>query len=476
MGGINHTLNIGAEALYTSRQGVDTSSHNIANAHTEGFSRQNVNAVSRDPNQGRGGNIIGNGVFVKNITRSHDKFLEKQINMANGALGSSEGKFEALQGLETIFSPELSASVADEMSSFFNALQTLSNSPEEIGARTAFREAANSLITSFKRVDESVRNERANLNSKIITVAEDVTNKLRRVAELNLAIGDMETGRPDFVANDLRDEQERLVREVSKEINIRYYTNRDGLLVVRGPKDSLLVEGKFASSIETKPGPNDASAHRLVVVDHERSRVDDITDNITEGRVTSFLEVRDKIANRLLSKNEELAKSFTGSFNTVHRRGYGANEYRENSGRDFFMANDAPGDFVRTLSLSNPVQDSIDAISIGSTPNSAGDNVIGNELLRLKDTPLLNDQNASFHQFYADFVGQLGVEVVGSRHRKEADEVVIGDLTARREAVAGVSLDEEAVNLMKWQANFTASSKVITTADEMLETVLNLKR
>ena len=170
MGGINHTLNIGAEALYTSRQGVDTSSHNIANAHTEGFSRQSVNAVSRDPSLSHG-SIIGNGVFVKNITRAHDKFLEKQITLANGTWGSSDGKFEALKGLETIFSPELSASVVDEMTGFFGSLQVLSNSPEEIGARTAFRESAGSLITSFKRVDQSIRDERTNLNSKIVTVA-----------------------------------------------------------------------------------------------------------------------------------------------------------------------------------------------------------------------------------------------------------------------------------------------------------------
>jgi flagellar hook-associated protein 1 FlgK len=475
MGGIHHTLNIGAESLYTSRQGVDTTSHNIANAHTDGYSRQTVNAVTRDPSLSRGV-VMGNGVFVKNITRSHDKFLEKQLNLANGTWGASDGRFEALKGLETIFSPELSASVVDEMTNFFGSLQVLSNSPEEIGARTAFKQSAESLVGSFQRVDANIRNERDNLNSKIVSVAHDVSTKLKRIAELNEAIGDMETGRVDYVANDLRDEQERLLREISKEMNVRYYSNRDGLLVVRGPKDSLLVEGKFASTIKTKHGASEGELDRIVVVDHEGSRVDDITENIDEGRVSAYLNVRDVIAPRLLNKNEELAKTFADSFNAIHRRGYGANDYREQSGRDFFVSNNHPGDFVRSLSLSNPILDSIDAISVSSTPNAAGDNVIANEMLRLKEAQVLNGENATFNQFYSDFVGQLAVDVVGAKHRKEADEVVISDLNARREAVSGVSLDEEAVNLLKWQANFTASSKVIATADEMLETVLNLKR
>ena len=84
--------------------------------------------------------------------------------------------------------------------------------------------------------------------------------------------------------------------------------------------------------------------------------------------------------------------------------------------------------------------------------------------------------NANFEDYYANYVGQYGLEVVRAKHIKEADEVVLDDVKSKRESVSGVSMDEEAANLLKWQANFTASSRVITTVDEMLETVLSLKR
>ena len=119
---------------------------------------------------------------------------------------------------------------------------------------------------------------------------------------------------------------------------------------------------------------------------------------------------------------------------------------------------------------------STDAISAAATPAAPGDNVVANNLLRLKDARILENGNASLNDYYANMVSVFGLETVRAENMRQADDIMMGDLTARREAVAGVSLDEEAMNLMKWQANFTAASKVITTVDEMFDTVLSLKR
>jgi len=177
-----------------------------------------------------------------------------------------------------------------------------------------------------------------------------------------------------------------------------------------------------------------------------------------------------------LAKNEEMARTMSEEVNAVHRRGFGMNGFREVSGLNFFEGSEKSGEFVKTMKLTDPIIDSIDAISAASTPNSPGDNVIANDLLRLRDKQMLSNESATLTQYYSDYVGQLSVDIVASKHRSEADNIVSNDLNARREAVSGVSLDEEALNMLKWQANFAASSKVITTTDEMMETVLNLKR
>src|SRR4051812_13029401 len=110
-----HTLNVGSESLYATRQGVDTAGHNIANAQVEGYSRQRINLKQRDPLQ-VGNLLIGNGNYVGNIARLHDNFIEKQINRAGADFGKAKMKADAMKQLEVVFSPELNASVADEVS------------------------------------------------------------------------------------------------------------------------------------------------------------------------------------------------------------------------------------------------------------------------------------------------------------------------------------------------------------------------
>jgi flagellar hook-associated protein 1 len=472
--GLFHTLGIGTESLLAARQGVDTASHNIANAHTEGFSKQRVNVNSRHPNSDRGV-VIGNGVFVKNITRSHDKFLEKQINISNQLAGSASAKHESLGGLERIFSPQLGASVSDEVTNFFNALQALSASPEEPGVRTNLREAAGTLVSSFRRVENELVRERRNINDQISTAAEDLSGKLARVAELNVAIGQMETGRQDVVANDLRDEQDRIVRAVSKEFDLNYYYDKNGLAVVRGPKDTLLVEGKFAAQVDVKAS-GQADSNRVVIANEDGKVIADVTEHISKGRLQSLVEVRDQTISDLLESNEDMARTFVDYFNGIHRQGFGINDYRAKSGRNFFDAGEPGKDFIKKLQVADTIMNSVDAISIASTPNAVGDNVIGNQLLRLREEPILSGQSANMMQFYSKYVGELAVDIRSAEQRMQAEDIVSADLSARRDSIAGVSIDEESVNLLKWQANFAASSKVITTTDEMMETVLNLKR
>lgn len=128
------------------------------------------------------------------------------------------------------------------------------------------------------------------------------------------------------------------------------------------------------------------------------------------------------------------------------------------------------------IEVSDLIVDSPDAISLSSTPNSVGDNVVANELLRLRDRRLFDNNNASFVDFYANYVGVLGTEAVRAKHQAETDGIILADIQARKESISGVSLDEEAAQMIKWQTSFTASSKVITTVDEMIETVLGMKR
>ncbi len=470
-----HTLNIGSESLYATRQGVDTAGHNIANAQVAGFSRQRINLIQREPLQ-KSGLLIGNGNYVGSISRLHDKFIEKQINQARQDFGRAAAKADAMKQLEVIFSPELNASVADEMAEFFNRMQDLSNFPEDFTVRTSVVESGKNIASAFQRIDTNLKQNRTDLNERVAEQSRKLTDNLAEIASLNVKIQVQEAGQKQD-ANDLRDQRDRLLQEVTGTVDCHYYEDKFGMLMVRGPNETTLVDAGNSSIIELSRNGDNAGMYDVMITDWEGNRSRDVTSMLEGGSLAAFVNMRDEVVPDLIAKNNESAFTFANNLNDAHREGFGLKVYAEARGRDFFAIGGDVDSAASSIALSDAVAESVDAISAGMSPSAPGDNVNLLQILKLKDTRLYgDDSDATFTDFYANYVGTLGLDVLRASHIKEANDIVMQDLTKRRESTSGVSLDEEATNLLKWQANFTASSKLITTVDEMLETVLSLKR
>jgi flagellar hook-associated protein 1 FlgK len=474
MSGLYSILSVGAESLHASRQGVDTTGHNIANAHTEGYSRQRINLAPRDPLDTRG-LVIGNGVYVKSITRAHDKFVENEINELNQEQGQSKQTFEELKRVEGIYSPESSITVADELSKFFNSLQDLSQFPDDLIVRTNVKEMAGNLAGSFQKVDRDLRQAQRDINEKIIGEAERINTLVENIGKLNIAINSMELNE-QTEANDLRDQQDKLLRELSQKISINYYRSDRGMLTVRGPDETLLVDRGFTGKIGVVPKEGSPGFVDIAIYETENSPARLIGDSNRSGMMRGLFDVRDKSIEKLLKDNNLMAKTLADNINQVHRQGFGIKDFNNTTGRDFFVISDDFDEAARSIEVSSLIEESTDAISVAATPEAAGDNLIVNEMLRVGNSKLMDNGKSTLNEFYANYVGVFGLEIQRADHQKQAQDILLSELHSRREAVAGVSLDEEAMNLMRWQSNFTASSRVITTVDEMLDTVLNLKR
>lgn len=469
MAGLFHTLNIGSESLFASRQGVDTAGHNIANAQTEGFSRQRVNLETRQPSETRGV-VIGNGVFVKNITRAHDQFLEKQINDTNQDAGQSTARFDSMKPLEAIYSPELGNNISSEIDRFFNSLQDLANFPEELPVRTSVRENAQSVINAFKHIDENLKVQRSDINKRIAGEVGEASTMIGDIARLNIAIKTAQTSNSKEVS-DLLDQQDKILRDLTQKMDITYYRGDQGMVTVRGPSETLLVDRGVAAKLDVQAN---GDLYDVVVLDGAAFKPTVVTHTNKKGRIAGMIEVRDTVIPNLIESNNKMAAGFANSINSIHRQGFGLKEYKESTGRDFFNISANVDEAVSSLSMDTRIQESANAISVAASPNAPGDNVLANDLLRLKEQKVMGD--STMGDFYANYVGVFGLDLVRSQQTKDADDTLVRNLSARRDSISGVSMDEEATNLLKWQANFTASSKVITTVDEMLETVLQLKR
>ncbi|RYZ62006.1 MAG: flagellar hook-associated protein FlgK, partial [Proteobacteria bacterium] len=353
---------------------------------------------------------------------------------------------------------------------FFNSLQDLSNFPEELPVRTSVKENAQSVINAFKHIDENLKVQRDDINSRLAGEVVAANTMIEDIGRLNIAIRAAETSSAKEVP-DLLDQQDKILRELTQKMDITYYRGDGGMVTVRGPAETLLVDRGVTAKIDTQ---SNGAILDVVVLDGAAFKPTVVTHSNKKGRIAGMVEVRDTVIPNLIASNNKMASSFAQSMNQVHRQGFGLKDYKETTGRNFFKVSDDPEKAVESLDLDALILESTNAISVAASPNAPGDNILVNDMLRVREQKILDD--ATMGDYYANYVGVFGLDLVRSEQTKQADDTLVRNLSARRDSISGVSMDEEATNLLKWQANFTASSKVITTVDEMLETVLQMKR
>jgi flagellar hook-associated protein 1 FlgK len=462
-------MNMGSESLQNSRQGLDVTGHNIANAQTPGYSKQVINLQTKIPTL-RGGHCFGNGARVNDIARSHDRFLETQILKESHHLGYTEAQGKGLVDLEDLFNPELTSTVRDRMVAFENSLRDLSNFPEETSVRLNVVECAQTLIQSLQANDNSLNNMSRDINAELDSHCSTLNKKFSSLAQVNQSIKELKSNGSS--PGDLEDQRDGLIRDISHFIDIKVYEDERTGYIIRGPGDVLLMEGQTHSLFSVDPSQG--------TVEQPAFTCSDITGTGShvlkpkEGRLGGLLNIRDSYIPKLRENLNTMAYSYARKFNETHEEGFGVGDYSETSGRKFFEGLDDPRNVLKNLKVTALIQEDPRALATAITGHSPGDNVIANRYLKLLHDPLIDRKSTL--EFYDTIVGNLGTHSLRSQNDLKASKIVVAQLDGRKESISGVSLDEEATELIKYQHLFAASSKIITTMDELFQVILQLKR
>lgn len=467
-----HIMSMGSESLANARLGVDVTGHNISNAHTEGYSRQRVNISTKPPVQ-YGLHVLGNGAKVDSISRMHDQYLEGYIRKEMQTNGAAEAITTGLERLEELFNPELTATVRQRMDTFQNSLREFANFPEDPSVRTNVVESGNALAQSVNITHSGILGVQRDLSNEVADQIKTLNTRLTEVSGLNSMIKALQSGGRE--ANDLLDKRDELIKQIGQTVDIQVYNDQNDSLVIRGAGGELLVDGSRNGQFKTSDGSGLVDKSKVYFLNDPTSAPHDVTKKIEGGRIAGMLKVRDQYAQRVRDELNTLASGFGESFNEIHRRGFGVGEFSELDGRNFFEGTNhedpAAAFRVNDLILAEP-----NAVAAAMSGLTSGDNVIANDLVRLFKDPIFDDGKISVADYYDRLVGNVGIDSMRAQEEFNASKIVMSQLDAQREATAGVSLDEEAANLLKYQHLFAASSRVITTVDQMLETILGLKR
>jgi flagellar hook-associated protein 1 FlgK len=222
-------LNIGKSGLFAAKQSMSTTSHNIANANTEGFSRQEVRTET-GITLPEGDYVLGTGTQIQSIKRSHDELVEKKLNSSITNHKFNEERSLQLGHVEEIFNEINSEGMNKVLNRFFNSFRELSNQPENETVRNVVKENAKIVVGDFHRITKSLDDVRGSVNNKLTLAVSEINGLAKTIGKLNKEINIEEVS--GGMANDLRDQRDRAIRSLTEYLPLQSYTDNQGQFVV----------------------------------------------------------------------------------------------------------------------------------------------------------------------------------------------------------------------------------------------------
>lgn len=471
--GLPSVFETGRLGMVASRASIATSSHNISNSKTEGFSRQRVETKAAPGQAPLGAKaIVGRGALVSQVSRINDEYLEKQLRNAGRDLATYEEKDMALRQAEDIFNEMNGEGLNRLMTRFFNEFRKLSNEPDSEAVRQSVREAAQAFTNDFHRIRQDVEDVRHHIDARIEGDLREVNQIAKDIQDMNLRIRKVEAG--GGIPNDLYDQRDLALKKLSEYFDLTVNTDNHGNYNVDIKGVGPFIYGGHTEQfyVTTSKADQDGKPEGAYEIRTTANANNNVTHILTKGKIGALAEVRDKTLSRVLDRLDDLAFTISTAVNEVHQQGY----TRHGSvGVNFFKMPTQKERASELIGLSDEVAASVNNIATAAQPESPGDNRIALAISGLQQQRLFSDGKSTADDWYNSIVSDVGVVTAANRSAIGQEKDTLTQLNKMREQVSGVSLDEETANIMQYQQMFDASSHVIKVADEMLKTVLSLR-
>jgi flagellar hook-associated protein 1 FlgK len=444
-------LGLGSAGIAAQNSGVAVASNNVANANTEGYSRQRVDleSVLGPPLEG--------GVRAGDAQRYASNLLASRIRTASGSLQMSQASADALSDLEASLTS--GATIDGKIAALFSRLSQVAATPTDSVARDAVVNAANETVTNIHDKATAITDAQHAANSRIVDNAAQATLLAKQLADANKAVA--RTGDP--VAADRRD---LLAKQLSDLTGGSARIDRDGQLRFVLSGGAVLVDGTHAASLQTTPDPTTGLA-KVEVVDGNSRR--DVTGAIDSGKLAADLTFRDVTATRAMSQLDQLAYDLATSMNTVHS----ANAALDGTtGHAMFVAPAAVTGAAAALAVDPTLAADSANLAVAAPGTGPGDNKGALALFALANQNVASGGTKTLTDAAIEMIGAVGTEGAAAQGDVARDTMVSDHLAGLRDSLAGVDTQEELTNLARFEHASSAMTKFVSTIDGMLSSLI----
>lgn len=421
MSGLLSTLNTAKSGMNVSQVAIQTTSHNISNINTPGYSRQRVNQSASSPysmpgkNSNFGAGQIGTGAQIDNVTRIRNSFYDYQYRSESHQYGSTSVKYEYFKNIEGIFNEPSDTAISSSLNSFFNSWSELSKDPQSSGVKSVVIEngkyLSNSINSAFKRLESLEEG----LDKQSEYIMDEVNSMLSQLDKLEKNIKIIQgSGKSP---NDFLDQRDQLLDNLSFKLNIN---DKDVKATLKKAYDA---NGKVTLDDLTKSGVK------------------------ISGELEGTLSMKQEI-NKYKGGLKQLANTITSNVNKA-------------AGQEIFKAKDGELISINPEMLQEPEKINVTAD-------------IALKVYELKSEKInINGKDMTINTFYNSMIQDLGQSSAAVIRDESNQSKLLENIDSSRSSVSGVSLDEEMISLVQLQHTYSANAKVMSTIDSLLDVVVN---
>lgn len=453
MSSLNAALATALSGLNAAQGALEATTNNVANSNTPGYSREVPELVTNDPVE-VGSLTVGTGVTLQSIESIRDPILEAQIQQETETQGQMNALVSALSDVQSNFSTG-TADIGTEISNFFDSINQLSTNPSDTSFRDAVLTAANNLASAFNNAANQMTSQQTSLNACVVQNVDQINQLTGQIAQLNGKIASLEnTGAS---AGTFIDQRTQAIDQLSALVDVSVIPS-DNTLTLTTAAGTALVSGQQSFALSTE---SNASGLEEVY-----SGTSNITSSIVSGQLGGVLAARDQQIPTIENQLDTLAAGIANAVNGVQAQGY---DLSGNAGTDLFTAPPANGS-GSAASMSVAITDP--SLIAASSDGTQGSNGNANAMYALSNQAIVDGQSPT--DYYAGMVSNVGNAVSNATAEQTASNQVLQQLNDQRASVSGVSLDEEAANMIQYQQAYAASAQVISAINSMMYDVINM--
>ncbi len=452
------SLSIAVRSLLAQEGALDVTSNNIANVNTPGYSRQ-LPLLTEAPPLEAGQISIGNGVDFEGVQCVRDNILELRIDQETQQQNRFQSYVNSMNQVQSLFNETEGAGISNAINQFFSSFQSLSVNPTSVPSRQAVITAGENLASAFQQTGQQLSTIQQGLDQQVSQTVDEINSDTTQLANLNQQISSLQGNSEQ--AGMLEDQRNTVLNSLSDLVDVAVTDSSDGSLTITTADGAPLVAGAQSFALSTAADPSTGFQHIF-------SQGNDVTSQFTGGQLAGLLEARDQTIPSTISTLDNLAAGIITSVNTQSQQGYNLNGAK---GGNFFQPVVQPSPGSNAGAAENMAMAITDPSQIAaSLDGTQGDNANAVAMANIQNLAVVNGETAT--DFYSNLVATVGNDVSSATDEQEAVGLVLAQLKTQRSDVSGVSLDEEAANLIRYQRAYEAAAEVVAAINNIISDFL----